>query len=114
MSRASEDYYERFVAYLRDRGRGSFDAAGGTFVIAGLGGWSAAAPLRLHLTAAELGEYLEALAPHAVGAFSDVDDDTEQAWRLFLLHLNEAVQASEDGDTRLYLHPPSGIRTGPG
>lgn len=106
-------HHERFVAYLRARGEVRTSADDNEFVIARLNGWAPSNPLSLRVSPVDLDEHLDALVPHSAGAFSDLDDDREAAFRLFLMHLDEAVQTAAPDDTRLYLDPPSGVGSGP-
>lgn len=106
-------HHERFVAYLQARGEVRTNAEATEFVIARLNGWAPTNPLSLRVSPVDLDEHLDALVPHAAGAFCDLDDDREAAFRLFLMHLDEAVQTAATEDTKLYLDPPSGVGSAP-
>ena len=52
---------------------------------------------------ASFGEHVRAAAPGAAHAFPDVAP-IEAAWRLFLVHLDEAVRTAKNGETELALY----------
>ncbi|MDD7939334.1 hypothetical protein PHK61_12995 [Actinomycetospora lutea] len=66
-------------------------------------------PLRLHITPESFDDHLRTLAPDAALLFPDVDP-LEAAWRLFLIHLDEAVQTVEPDETEL-LVAANGVRS---
>jgi hypothetical protein len=57
-------------------------------------------PMRLHVTAGSFGQVLRDAADASAGAFPDVEP-LEAAWRLFLVHLDEAIQTARPGETEL-------------
>jgi hypothetical protein len=63
--------------------------------------------MRLHVTPDSFGQVLRDAAPTSAGAFPDLEP-LEAAWRLFLVHLDEAIQTARPGETEL-VPAPSGV-----
>lgn len=66
-------------------------------------------PLRLHITPDSFDDHLRALAPDAALLFRDVNR-LEAAWRVFLVHLEEAVRTVKPGETELFV-AADGVRS---
>jgi hypothetical protein len=94
--------YDQLVGYLGAEGAVSEDADRGLLILTEYDHRPLTTPLRLHVTPASFGEHLRAAAPGATYAFPDVTP-IEAAWRLFLVHLDEAVQTAKPGETELVL-----------
>jgi hypothetical protein len=56
--------------------------------------------VHLHVTPSSFGPLLRDTASASAGAFPDVEP-LEAAWRLFLVHLDEAIQTARPGETEL-------------
>lgn len=59
-------------------------------------------PLRLHVTPGSLGSRLRSKSAEAAGAFPDVDP-VVAAFRLFLVHMEEAVRTRQPDQRELVL-----------
>jgi hypothetical protein len=57
-------------------------------------------PMRLHVTPDSFGRTLREAAATSAGAFPDVEP-LEAAWRLFLVHLDEAIATARPNETEL-------------
>ncbi len=103
-----EQFYDQLIGHLAKKGRVKEDAAHDVLVVSEYDGRTLSKPLRLHVTPESFGPYLYATAPEAAGSYPELHE-LEAAWRLFLVHLGEAVTAAGPGETELVLE-----RTGAG
>ena len=94
--------YDQIVGYLAAEGAVDEDREQGLVVITAFDHRPLPTPLRLHITPAAFDEHLRTMAPEAALLFPDVDQ-LEAAWRLFLVHLEEAVRTAKPGETELVL-----------
>lgn len=69
-------------------------------LITTFGGRSLSQPMHLHVTPSSFGPLLRSSANESAGAFPEVEP-LEAAWRLFLVHLDEAIQTARPGETEL-------------
>lgn len=65
--------------------------------------------MHLHLSAESFGPFLRSTAARSAAAFPDVEP-VEAAWRLFLVHLDEAIQTAAPGETEL-VPTPDGVES---
>jgi hypothetical protein len=94
--------YDQLIGYLAAEGAVDEDRDHGVLTLTEFDHRPLPAPLRLHITPASFDEHLQRMAPDAALVFPDVDPP-EAAWRLFLVHLEEAVQTGKPGETELVL-----------
>jgi len=99
---ATTGLYDQLVGYLAAEGAVDEDREQGVVVLTAFDHRPLPAPLRLHTTPAAFDEHLRTIAPDAALLFPDVDP-LEAAWRLFLVHLEEAVRTAKPGQTELVL-----------
>lgn len=97
-----ETLYDQLIGYLAARGAVREDARRGVLVLSEFDHRPLPAPLHLHVSPDILGDHLRASAPAAAGSYPDVHP-VEAAWRLFLVHLADAVATAEPGETELVL-----------
>jgi hypothetical protein len=109
MEPTDAELYDQLVGYLAAEGAVEEDTAAGAVTLTEFDHRPLARPLRLHLSAASLGEHLRAGASDAAAVWPDVPP-VEAAWRLFLVHLEEAVRTAKPGETELVLDP-TGVRS---
>ncbi|MFC5136985.1 hypothetical protein ACFPK1_01960 [Actinomycetospora rhizophila] len=102
MEKPSIGFYDQLVGYLAAEGAVDEDREQGVGVLTVFDHRPLPVPLRLHVTPAAFDGHLRAMAPDAALVFPDVDS-LEAAWRLFLVHLEEAVQTAKPGETELVL-----------
>ena len=94
------ELYDQLVGYLGAEGAVCEDA--GLLILTEYDHRPLSSPLHLHITPTSFGEHLRAAAPGAAHAFPDVPP-IEAAWRLFLVHLDEAVRTARPDETELVL-----------
>lgn len=104
METPSTGLYDQLVGYLAAEGAIDEDREHGILALTVFDHRPLASPLRLHITPAAFDQHLREMAPAAAHVFPDVDP-LEAAWRLFLVHLEEAVQTVKPGETELVLDP---------
>lgn len=102
--------YDQLVGYLAAEGAVDEDREQGVVVLTTFDHRPLPVPLRLHITPASFDEHLHGMAQDAAHLFPDVDP-LEAAWRLFLVHLEEAVRTAKPGETELVLDT-SGVLAG--
>ena len=102
MEPSSSGLYDQLVGYLAAEGAVDEDREQGLVVLTAFNHRPLPTPLRLHITAASFDKHLRTMAPDAALLFPDVDP-LEAAWRLFLVHLEEAVRTAKPGETDLDL-----------
>ena len=100
--------YDQLLGYLAAEGEIEEDPENGIVVLVEFDHRKLEQPLRLHLTPYTFERHLREAAPDAVGVYPDVHP-LEAAWRLFTVHLDEAVQTTAPGETELVL-VRSGVR----
>jgi hypothetical protein len=94
------ELYDQLVGYLRAEGAVSEDADRGLLTITEYDHRVLPTPLRLHITPGSFGQHLRAAAPGATYVFPDATP-LKAAFRLFLVHLDEAVRTAKPGETEL-------------
>lgn len=102
MEPSGPELYDQLLGYLAAEGEIEEDPDNGVVVLVEFDHRKLEQPLRLHLTPDAFDRHLRDAAPDAVGAFPDVHP-LEAAWRLFTVHLDEAVQTTRLGETELVL-----------
>jgi len=102
-----DELYSELLEWLRSVSAASA-AREGPIVISDFDGETFAQPLRLHVTPESLGRHLRNRAPESGGAFPDVDP-VVAAFRLFLVHVEEAVRARRPDQRELVLSD-TGVR----
>lgn len=102
MEATDTELYDQLVGYLSAEGAVSEVADRGLLILTEYDHRALPSPLHLHVTPISLGEHLRSGAPGAAHAFPDVTP-IEAAWRLFLVHLDEAVRTAKPGETELVL-----------
>ena len=105
MDPSDAELYDQLLGYLAAEGAISEDPDRSVVTLTAFNHRALTTPLHLHVCPASFGEHLRAAAPGAAGAFPDVAP-TEAAWRLFLVHLEEAVRTAKPGETELVLDRP--------
>lgn len=103
MDATDSELYAQLVGYLAAEGAVSEDAGRGVLILTEFDHRPLPTPFRLHITPGSFGQHLRAVAPGATYAFPDVTP-IEAAWRLFLVHLDEAVRTAKPDETELVLH----------
>lgn len=101
--------YDQLVGYLMAEGEATEDRDQGVVTLTAFDHRRLPTSLRLHITPASFDWHLVSMAAGAATLFPEVDP-LEAAWRLFLVHLEEAVQTAEPGETELVL-AVDGVRT---
>lgn len=96
------ELYDQLVGYLAAEGAIDEDRDRGVVVLAAFDHRPLPTPLRLHITPGSFDDHVRKTAPDAALVFPDVDP-LEAAWRLFLVHLEEAVRTAKPGETELVL-----------
>lgn len=99
---SSTGLYDLLVGYLMAEGEASEDRDQGVVTLTEFDHQPLPIPLRLHITPAGFDQHLRSMASGAALLFPDVDP-LEATWRLFLVHLEEAVQTARPGETELVL-----------
>ena len=102
MEPTDAELYDQLVGYLAAEGAVDEDRVQGLVVLTEFDHRPLPVPLRLHITATSFGDHLRAAAPDAAVVWPDVQP-VEAAWRLFLVHLEEAVRTAKPGETELHL-----------
>lgn len=102
MDLTDDELYDQLVGYLAAEGAVFEDAGPGLLILTEFYHHPLPTPLRLHITPGSFGQHLRTAAPGATYAFPDVQP-IEAAWRLFLVHLDEAVRTAKPGETELVL-----------
>ncbi|MEJ2862833.1 hypothetical protein [Actinomycetospora flava] len=102
MEKPNTGLYDQLVGYLAAEGAVDEDREQGVVVLTTFDHRPLPTPLRLHITPATFDEHLREMAPGASLVFPDVDT-LEAAWRLFLVHLEEAIWTAPPGQTELVL-----------
>lgn len=97
-----QEFYDQLLGYLTAEGTVVEDAGTGTVVLFVFEHRELDPPMRLHITPETFGQHLRAAAPDSAGVFPDVTA-IEAAWRLFTVHLMEAVLSAKPGETELLL-----------
>lgn len=97
--------YARLLTAIGEGGVDERTADG--IVIGAFEGRSLMQPMHLRVTPASFGPLLRSTAEQSASAFPDVEPE-EAAWRLFLVHLDEAIQTAAPGETEL-VPTPSGV-----
>jgi hypothetical protein len=97
-----EQFYDQLIGHLAKKGRVKEDSAHDVLVVSEYDGQTLTKPLRLHVTPESFGPYLYATAPEAAGSYPELHE-LEAAWRLFLVQLDEAIQAAKPEETELVL-----------
>jgi hypothetical protein len=114
---SDQELYDQLLGYLAAEGTIEEEPESGSVLLTEHEHRELVQPLRLHLTPASFARHLRDGARDSAGAFPEVAP-IEAAWRLFLVHLDEAVQTARDGETELVLRSygvdsvrPDGART---
>lgn len=94
--------YARLLTAIGEGGVDERTADG--IVISAFEGRSLMQPMHLRVTPASFGPLLRSTAEQSASAFPDVEPE-EAAWRLFLVHLDEAIQTAAPGETELVPTP---------
>ena len=102
MEPSDQELYDQLLGHLAAEGEIEEDPESGVVVLTEFDHRVLERPLRLHLTPHAFGRYLRDAAPGSAGAFPDIPP-LEAAWRLFTVHLDEAVQTARPGETELVL-----------
>ncbi|NMO93204.1 hypothetical protein [Actinomycetospora sp. TBRC 11914] len=97
---AAEDrvLYARLMDAIGADGAGTETTDG--VVLTAVGGRRLPWPMRLRITPDSFGRVLRDAAADSAGAFPDVEP-LEAAWRLFLVHLDEAIKTARPNETEL-------------
>jgi hypothetical protein len=97
-----QELYDQLLGYLAAEGAIEEDPEAGTVMLREFDHRALVQPLRLHLTPASFGRHLRDAASEAASLYPDIPP-VDGAWRLFTVHLDEAVQAARPGETELVL-----------
>lgn len=117
MEPTDQEMYDQLLGYLAAEGEIEEDPKSGVVTLLEFDHQVLAQPLRLHLSSSAFAQHLRDAVPDSAGVFPDVAP-LEAAWRLFTVHLDEAVKTARSGETELLLsrggvepRRPDGTRT---
>lgn len=102
MKPSDQELYDQLLGYLAAEGEIEEDPANGLVILTEFNQRALERPLRLHLTPSDFGRHLREASPDAAGLYPDVAP-VEAAWRLFTVHLDEAIQTARPSETELML-----------
>lgn len=104
MEPTDQEMYDQLLGYLAAEGAIEEDPGAGIVVLTEFDHGAVNPPLRLHLTPASFGQHLRDAATESASLYPDVPP-VEAAWRLFTVHLDEAVKTARPGEIELVLRP---------
>ncbi len=102
MEQSDQELYDQLLGYLAAEGEIEEDPKNGTVVITEFDHRILEQPLRLHLDPSTFGRFLHDATSESAVLYPDISP-MEAAWRLFTVHLDEAVQTARPGETELVL-----------